>query len=699
MLSACSAGQGDGQGVITPLNRLGDEGNAFRKSNSGFEVEVGSVHANLGPDGLFASDGNEELALRLTSWGRADNREPPKIVEPIWSDCEPGTTGPPDWDCSTRVELRRPGLTEFWRSIAGGLEQAWLVEQQPPGRELLELRLEFDHAVRWEVDEDGLGTRITGSRGGSWLYRGLAAFDANGEPLAARMEATADGVALLVEDNAAAYPVIVDPTLTKVAQVLPADGDPEDRFGISVSGAGDVNGDGFDDLIVGAIGDDDNGYDAGAAYVYLGSASGVQILTETKLLAWDGTEYDSYGRVSGAGDVNADGFDDVIVGAKSDGESGSNSGSAYVYLGSTSGIDIHKEAKLTASDAEAGDYFGESVSRAGDVNGDGYDDVMLGASGDDDGGMDAGSAYLYLGSSTGIENDSELKLIHSDAQERDYFGGSVAAAGDVNHDGFDDVIIGATGVDDHGGAAFVYLGSVTGVELESEIELNATPEFEAFGDVVAAAGDTNNDGYDDVLVGVYYASLDPPTPPVVHVYMGSSAGTDGASASVLVAPDAEPPDFFGSAASGAGDVNQDGYDDVIIGAFGDRRRGLDGSAYVYLGSPRGPDASSETKISAESKGHFGWAVAAAGDVDDDGYDDVIVGSPAGLPTTFAGTAFVFAGTGDTGDEGDLFQQDTGTLVGGGDDDGCRCSAAPSGRSALALWIACCVVAVRRRRSR
>ncbi|HEY9013536.1 MAG TPA: integrin alpha, partial [Gemmatimonadales bacterium] len=175
---------------------------------------------------------------------------------------------------------------------------------------------------------------------------------------------------------------VADVTLTGTA--------PNDFFGYTVSGAGDVDGDGYDDVIVGAYANDAGGPDAGRAYVYYGGpmadAAADMTLTGT-------ASGDLFGvSVSGARDVNGDGYGDVIVGASANDTGGPNAGRAYVYYGGP-GADVVADLALTG--AAAGDLFGNSVSGAGDVNGDGYPDVIVGANADDAGGLDVGRAYLH----------------------------------------------------------------------------------------------------------------------------------------------------------------------------------------------------------------------------------------------------------------------------------------------------------------
>ncbi|MDO8341799.1 MAG: hypothetical protein Q7T48_01240, partial [Cellvibrio sp.] len=187
-----------------------------------------------------------------------------------------------------------------------------------------------------------------------------------------------------------------------------------DYLGWSVSKAGDVNGDGFDDLVVGAYRADSNGYYSGSSYVVFGKASGLSATMELSSLdGSNGFRLDgavardfSGGSVSNAGDVNGDGFDDLIVGAAGADPNGDNSGSSYVVFGKASGFSATLElSSLNGNDSfrldgvAARDYSGYSVSGAGDVNGDGFDDLIVGAIGADLNGDYSGSSYIIFGRS------------------------------------------------------------------------------------------------------------------------------------------------------------------------------------------------------------------------------------------------------------------------------------------------------------
>ena len=428
----------------------------------------------------------------------------------------------------------------------------------------------------------------------------------------------------MVFGAAAGFPAAIDLSTLDGTNGFRLQGiDVSDRSGVSVSDAGDVNGDGFDDLIIGAVYAAPGGDAlAGESYVVFGAAGGFAPTLD--LASLDGTngfrldgidsvDVSGYS-VSGAGDINGDGFDDVIVGA-----AGSNgfTGESYVVFGAAGGfapaLDL---ASLNGSNGfrldgvDADDYSGVSVSSAGDVNGDGFDDLIIGARQADPGGNgEAGESYVVFGAAGGFAASFDLSTLDGtngfrldgiDASDRS--GVSVSDAGDVNGDGFDDIIIGAYKASP-GGEAYVVFGAAGGFAANIDLStLDGTNGFrldgidpvDDAGWSVSGAGDFNGDGFDDVIIGAVRG--DPngnETAGESYVVFGAAGGfdpaidlatLDGTNGFRLDGIDIG--DRVGRSVSGAGDVNGDGFDDLIVSAFlADKGSiGNAGESYVIFGN-------------------------------------------------------------------------------------------------------------------
>ncbi|MEW5988264.1 MAG: integrin alpha [Chloroflexota bacterium] len=417
-------------------------------------------------------------------------------------------------------------------------------------------------------------------------------------------------------------------------------------LGVSVATAGDVNGDGYDDVIVGAVSYDNGQQDEGRALVYHGSAAGLS--ATANWTAESDQAYAYFGRsAAAAGDVNGDGYDDVIVGAYGYDNGQSLEGRAYVYYGSATGLSL--TANWTAEGDQASAYFGYSVAAAGDVNGDSYDDVIVGAYEYTNGQTYEGRAYVYYGSATGLSLTANWTAESDQAYA--YFGFSVATAGDVNGDGYDDVIVGADAYDNgqsDEGRAFVYHGSPTGLSLTANWTAESDQAGANFGRSVSTAGDVNGDSYDDVIVAAYYYDNGETDEGRAFVYHGAAAGLS-LTANWTAESDQNYANF-GRSVSTAEDVNTDGYGDVIVGAYWYDNDQIDeGRAYVYYGSTPGLSSSPNwTAESDQASAYFGRSVGTAGDVNGDGYADVIVGATYyDNGQSDEGGAFVYHGS-DTG---------------------------------------------------
>ena len=407
--------------------------------------------------------------------------------------------------------------------------------------------------------------------------------------------------------------------------------DAADYAAYSVASAGDVNADGFDDLLIGATGDDGGGAEAGAAYLVYGPVTADLDLSaaDAKLIGENPEDHAGMSVASG-GDVDGDGSDDLLVSAPFNDDGGSNAGAAYLVYGPvTADLDLSSaDAKLTGEGAD--DYVGYSALAAGDVNSDGIDDLLLGAQG----GGAAGAAYLVYGPVT-----ADLDLSSADAKLTGEASGDAAGAsvsvGDLNGDGYSDLIVGAYGSSDGGsyaGAAYLVYGPVT-----ADLDLSAADAKligENAGDYagwsIASAGDVDADGHDDLLIGAY----------------GNDDGGGDAGAAYLVygplltdldlsAADAkligeDPDDRAGISVASAGDVDADGHGDLLVGAEHDDDGGVDaGAAYLVYGPVTANtdlSAAHSKLIGEDVEDYAGSSGASAGDMDADGYGDLLVGA-------------------------------------------------------------------------
>ncbi|HEX2896550.1 MAG TPA: integrin alpha, partial [candidate division Zixibacteria bacterium] len=391
------------------------------------------------------------------------------------------------------------------------------------------------------------------------------------------------------------------------------------EFGFSVANAGDVNNDSVNDFVIGAPYLISSGNEIGRAYIISGS-------TYEVIYSFEGEkENDNFGlKVSTAGDVNGDGYDDIIVGAPSLKVYDSGPGKAYVFSGVNGGLLYEYEG------VEVNDLLGIAVAAAGDVNNDGFSDFLIGSPGHNE---FRGRVLLISGQA------GDTLLVFVGDSTLDELGRAVCGVGDLDQDGFDDVMAGATGYGYHPGKAYVYSGQ-TGNVIHLFLGVD---ELDGFGRSLSSISDLDGDGIRDLIVGDDgYDS-----------HRGKVYVFSGESGDLIYA--LEPDDFsqFGFSVSSIGDVDEDGFEEVVVGAYAENKAGqiIRGSVYIFSGF----DGAFITKYEDNlDLAYFGISVANAGDVNSDGLDDIMVGAFwDGVSLHNAGKVYFLSVNSCFGNRGDL----------------------------------------------
>ncbi|MFA5013234.1 MAG: FG-GAP-like repeat-containing protein [Candidatus Paceibacterota bacterium] len=374
-----------------------------------------------------------------------------------------------------------------------------------------------------------------------------------------------------------------------------------DSFGSSIASAGDVNGDGYNDVIVGAYASPNRSSYIGAAYLYYGGPNmdSAADVTFSGVLNNDmlGTS------IASAGDINGDGYDDVLIGAPG---ASSGLGQVYLYYG---GSAMDSTADVTFTGLESGGSgFGQVT--ASDVNGDGYNDVVIGANtADGEGISDRGEVYIYYGGPN-MDNEADVVLAGSTTET---LGLVVSSLGDVNGDGYGDIVAcsqhGDYGAGVNTGEAIIFYGGAK-MDNTADVTIIGSAIEDRLG-YSCAGGDVNGDGFDDAIVGAPYNDTDGVDRGQIYVYYGGPSMDNVADITITGTTDGLE---LGTYIAYAGDINGDGYGD--IGASGDN------SLYIYHGGPSMDTTADETVVNSEGT-TFGYPIAAVGDVNGDGFGEIM----------------------------------------------------------------------------
>jgi hypothetical protein len=323
--------------------------------------------------------------------------------------------------------------------------------------------------------------------------------------------------------------------------------------------------------------------------------------------------------VRGVGDLNGDGFQDFAVGAPGNDGAGSEAGRVYIYFGQAQNLPAQPSLVLSGANAEA---FGSAVARIGHFNSDNYDDLAVSAPASNVGGTAIGRVYVFLG---GNPMDTTPDLTLSGQQGGDHFGGALDGGFDFNNDGFDDLLAGAPDRPTNGfksGEARIFYGG-SSPSLTAAVILLGDAALDQFGFSVHGAGDFNNDGFDDVIVGA-------PQPSQLNsgrAYVFFGRNTTNPPARITLTGE-NGTDRFGWSVAGGGDVNSDTFVDVVVGApLNDFNLTDNGAAYLFLGGSPANNVF-DAKVGGRTGGDLlGSAVSIAGDYNGDGRADLLAGAP------------------------------------------------------------------------
>ena len=392
---------------------------------------------------------------------------------------------------------RSPQITEWYKNKREGFEQGFEISERAHagvGGDLILRGVVATNLTTRNPNRDAIAFFHNGKQ--ELNYAGLKVTDSAGAVVPAwfsyantKQGGTLD---IHIDDASAVYPLSVDPVASSASWTGESN-QADASFGWGVSTAGDVNGDGYSDVLVSASLYDNGQTNESQVYLYLGSSSG---LATTKAWSFEsgqaaygflGDDY-LYPTAATAGDVDGDGYSDVIVAFSGYNNGETDEGQAYLFLGSSSGLATTSAWTQESNQTLA--YYGISANTAGDVNGDGYSDVVVGAYLFDNGESNEGRAFVYHGSSSGLATTTAWTGESNQAAAG--YGNSVSTAGDINGDGYSDIIVGASTYNNgqnYEGQAYVYHGSSSGLATTTAWTGESNQASAYYGESVSTAGD------------------------------------------------------------------------------------------------------------------------------------------------------------------------------------------------------------------
>lgn len=625
----------------------------FAPDDRGGFVATGSDTIRVDAEGLAVRLGKDTMRFTLRSWGRADRREAAELADPRLGACatEPSE---PDGDCTRRVEQSHGSLTAWVARRPGAVEQGWTLAERPAGAGPVELHLAVTGAELVAIEDDAAELATAEVR---WRYTGLKAWDAAGKDLPARLARSPEGLAVIVDDTDARYPIEIDPALSASQIKLMAQAPLQEpsyvmpekyNYGAAIRDVGDLNGDGYDDIAIGAPIDytwsnaahTDICRRGGRVYVYYGSPLGIDPQSEQVLeprgdgqiamwepLSIDGdiapeedcTEY-RFGADLAAGEFDNWEGRDLVIGAPSrgyddeDGYVGGNVDRGRVWVYYNQGNNTGWAAPLFAPwCTQLQNRIGTSV-----------DTITIGATSvgiasAPDPALFNNSIYFEMlqvfESTDCIYGDSCAggEIYSPDPFQYSRFGHRVRFLGDA-------IAVAAPRMDTWGA---VYAGVLLA---------NPTQTSDGrFGWDIDDAGDVDGDGIPDLIVGA------PGNAKKGSAYLYRGLGPALFSPPIeLLPPGVMVGDEYGTAVAGVGDINEDGFDDLVIGSPNDGYYDA-GVAYLYLGDSSGQLGNNGIPfwpMEMKPNGFFGHRVSPAGDVNGDKRPDLMVSACDQFDTAF-----------------------------------------------------------------